>query len=209
LREAKIRRGPWRTIFRETLEIGQVSGHGAAGAGQVHCIAMHFVAGISLDKRLDDGPLEPRRAAEIAGVMLRAQRKLGGIHARLKPAHFDFASPPEKIRADFAALERALTALLGIYEFFWMEEELLFARTMVRYLTKNFTGGVADARKFIERRNGRRNSPAGGDSALARWNRPARGGPVPSRVRGAPSGLPAVHRPGPRVPPGRPPRRRR
>jgi tetratricopeptide (TPR) repeat protein len=52
---------------------------------------------------------------------------------------------------DTARAERSLSALLELPEFFWMEEEILRARSIMRYVLRKFDAGGEDAAVFLER----------------------------------------------------------
>jgi tetratricopeptide (TPR) repeat protein len=52
---------------------------------------------------------------------------------------------------DLRSAEQGISQLLPLPEFFWMEEELYFARAGIRYALKDFAGGLKDVSVFLER----------------------------------------------------------
>ncbi|MHC5038086.1 MAG: protein kinase domain-containing protein [Planctomycetota bacterium] len=52
---------------------------------------------------------------------------------------------------DVARAEKALSSLLALPEFFWMEEELRHARSRLRYALRDLEGGIRDALEFLGR----------------------------------------------------------
>ncbi|MCU0723661.1 MAG: serine/threonine protein kinase, partial [Planctomycetes bacterium] len=64
--------------------------HDIGSAGRLHYFAMHYVEGVSLDRVLDEGPLPPRRAAEVARCVAEAldhAHVRGILHRDVKPAN--------------------------------------------------------------------------------------------------------------------------
>jgi len=77
-----------------------------------------------------------------------------------------FRDALEKIRSiggeDPSAAEAGVSAMLSLSEFFWMEEELLFARADLRYVQGDFEGSLKDIEELLRRSPG---------SALAHFQR--------------------------------------
>ncbi|MHC4598674.1 MAG: protein kinase domain-containing protein [Planctomycetota bacterium] len=85
-------------------------------------------------------------------VALTSLREIGETGKNLSPrAGSDSKGPFPKRDASAVRGEEAVSALLGLSEFFWMTEELLEARARLKYVLTDFKNGLEDVRAFLKR----------------------------------------------------------